>query len=478
MKNIFILLACIIFTAPVVAQSEYHASDYAVPGSEHRYSAAGAVQLAGVNFGETGAGYDWDFSVLDPESQEIRSFDNPDANGFKESYILMCIIGGGNPVSCLNSWNELAYMSQTSPDTLNLGGVSLAALTSVYDKTDQVFIHTMMAGLAGTDAGFLPVVVELDDHDTVLDFPLAMDKSYTSHGRYTIDLTAAGEDFIYTYDRFSEVTVDGYGSLDMPGKSYDNVLRLKREITISDTLVVNGTLLENPFSNQVVYEWYSPDEDMVLLDVEGYRIWGGFEVYTGASWMDTVRCLEPSALFATSPFFPALDPETGTSQVSFIDLSSNADQWEWDFGDPESGALNFSTERNPEHVFAGAGTYNVSLTVFNNTCSPVQSDNIILPVSITDTTTTGNNIYHASEIHVYPNPCSSRLNITSTTEKAVRYAIYDLQGIAVLSGNAAPGEEAFVDVSDLNEGSYIICTFDQLGGIVYREVIVKSNAAE
>lgn len=46
--------------------------------------------------------------------------------------------------------------------------------------------------------------------------------------------------------------------------------------------------------------------------------------------------------------------------VQFTDLSENAAQWDWDFGD---GA--FSTEQNPAHTYSIAGTYNVNLIVTN-----------------------------------------------------------------------------------------------------------------
>lgn len=37
--------------------------------------------------------------------------------------------------------------------------------------------------------------------------------------------------------------------------------------------------------------------------------------------------------------------------------------WNWDFGDPASGAANFSTLQNPSHVYSAPGTYDVSLTI-------------------------------------------------------------------------------------------------------------------
>ncbi len=46
--------------------------------------------------------------------------------------------------------------------------------------------------------------------------------------------------------------------------------------------------------------------------------------------------------------------------VQFIDLSENATEWNWDFGDQT-----YSTEKDPVHTYCEAGKYTVSLTVNN-----------------------------------------------------------------------------------------------------------------
>ncbi|MFZ1304837.1 MAG: PKD domain-containing protein, partial [Ferruginibacter sp.] len=58
------------------------------------------------------------------------------------------------------------------------------------------------------------------------------------------------------------------------------------------------------------------------------------------------------------------------SYAQFIDTSklSNAaiNNWEWNFGDPGSGALNTSTLQNPTHSYAAVGNYDVRLIVWND----------------------------------------------------------------------------------------------------------------
>ncbi|MEW6470418.1 MAG: PKD domain-containing protein [Bacteroidota bacterium] len=66
-------------------------------------------------------------------------------------------------------------------------------------------------------------------------------------------------------------------------------------------------------------------------------------------------------------------------------------QWNWNFGDPNSGPNNISTLQNPSHTFTAAGNYSVILTVTsNNGCQST----ITLPVT------------------VYPNPVAA---FTATT---------------------------------------------------------------
>ncbi|PSJ77851.1 PKD domain-containing protein [Sphingobacteriales bacterium UPWRP_1] len=51
------------------------------------------------------------------------------------------------------------------------------------------------------------------------------------------------------------------------------------------------------------------------------------------------------------------------ANTQFTDLSVGAGQWNWNFGDPASGAANTSTQQNPSHLYASAGTYTVTLNI-------------------------------------------------------------------------------------------------------------------
>ncbi len=60
--------------------------------------------------------------------------------------------------------------------------------------------------------------------------------------------------------------------------------------------------------------------------------------------------------------------------VQFTDLSENANEWHWDFGDG-----NTSTEQDPLHIYFSAGNYDVNLTVVNEnkTSSKITTINVL-----------------------------------------------------------------------------------------------------
>ncbi len=126
------------------------------------------------------------------------------------------------------------------------------------------------------------------------------------------------------------------------------------------------------------------------------------EIYAGTSgrWCFAVQILDifgrpgkSSYIWLTVPgpaptaSFAFTQNETNGLLFSFTDgstVSGAATRYAWNFGDPASGASNTSTQANPSHQFAAAGTYNVSETV---TDAFGQSNTDTQSVSVVDYTT-------------------------------------------------------------------------------------------
>jgi len=69
------------------------------------------------------------------------------------------------------------------------------------------------------------------------------------------------------------------------------------------------------------------------------------------------------------------------TSTSFVNdpLGTTLDIHSWDFGDPNSGAENFSNDINPQHIYTNPGVYQVSLTV---TTSQGCQTTLTLPVNV------------------------------------------------------------------------------------------------
>lgn len=79
--------------------------------------------------------------------------------------------------------------------------------------------------------------------------------------------------------------------------------------------------------------------------------------------------LLPEVDFDANPKSAALGEE-----VLFENLSSGAEFYRWNFGDPLSQADNFSTEENPVHSYDSTGAYTVSLEAFTASgCSAIST---------------------------------------------------------------------------------------------------------
>jgi len=102
--------------------------------------------------------------------------------------------------------------------------------------------------------------------------------------------------------------------------------------------------------------------------VHTYTTAGTFTVALSATNADGTNSVTKTELITASPLAPPVADFTVNATagkvpltVAFTDTSTNTpDTWSWEFGDSAT-----STEQNPVHTYASAGTYTVALTVTN-----------------------------------------------------------------------------------------------------------------
>ena len=104
----------------------------------------------------------------------------------------------------------------------------------------------------------------------------------------------------------------------------------------------------------------------------------GYSPSAFGQFISPLPALEP----ASEPAFPVANFSSNVTtgnpplSVQFTDLSENATEWNWNFGDGSS-----SIEQNPIHVYSTAGNYTVTLTVNNEAGSDVVTKQVYIIAS-------------------------------------------------------------------------------------------------
>ena len=221
----------------------------------------------------------------------------------------------------------------------------------------------------------------------LLAYPTSSTTTYTDTSRFDIsDYSDVFSDSVrITQEEINQVTVDGFGTLQLPSGNFD-VLRQTRMVISFDTVEVRNNGLWFPIEQGVdtifTYEWLAKEAKGPVLtlttDASG--------TLTDINFISNIIPNIPAPAVA----FDIEDREDGSFR--FIDQSTNEpSSWMWDFGDG-----NTSTEQNPVHIYTAQGTFNVCLTAANSTgsntvCQMVQV--FLPPAASFDIDTIGNGTY-------------------------------------------------------------------------------------
>jgi len=181
--------------------------------------------------------------------------------------------------------------------------------------------------------------------------------------------------------------------------------------------------------------------------------------YELANFGDKVFILSNSTLyFSLTDNF--LRPKAGFEmladgkQVTFTNTSTNAIDYEWDFGDQSTSA-----EVSPIHDYALDGTYQVSLVASNRTARDTfKVDNVIIDTAV-DTP-------FADQMNVYPNPSSDGHFTLSlgVSDKTYEVSIMNLTGATIWKKQVSSGENNLaVSLDNKPAGIYLLQVNDNSG---------------
>lgn len=153
----------------------------------------------------------------------------------------------------------------------------------------------------------------------------------------------------------------------------------------------------------------------------------------------------------------AFDFSIDSNMVSFENLSVDADSFTWYFGD---GSI-LSVEENPTHEYLSSGQYEVVLTASNGICDSSFTEIILLNL------VKNKNLYE-QEIHIYPNPASNFLDISTSTEEALHIDIYTTDGKKLGKLSKDFFDKTILDIKGISNGMYFLVLSNETMMLHYR----------
>jgi PKD repeat protein len=279
--------------------------------------------------------------------------------------------------SGLDSWNVTSSVTGSSDATLGYARDLSATGTSAFYKIPLAFLVVKspfppVANFSGNlTQGDAPLTVSFTDNSTNNPTSWAWDfgdgtgsaeqnpvHKYVAAGTYTVKLTVANAGGNGTEIKTNYITA----KVPVTPVAEFNASPLSGTIPLKVQFTDNST--NNPTS--WVWDFGDRKNSTEQNPAHNYTEVGNYTVkltVANAAGNGTEKKIEyitanppivPVAAFNASPLFG-----TAPLKVQFTDNSTNnPTSWVWDFGDGEN-----STEQNPSHIYASAGSYTVKLTV-------------------------------------------------------------------------------------------------------------------
>lgn len=263
----------------------------------------------------------------------------------------------------LNGYNKAGYVDQHmetitvyhSPEpVMNLS-------TTGVGTNDNVTIDLTGSKYCYMDNGNPSFEIDFGDgSSTTLDEIQSVNHSYTSEGTYNI--TVSGHNNYGSIDRFQNVSqkINVYNGPHVDFTSNKTIVTVDQPVKFSDLSVNTNTPYHWTFGDgtssstiEPIHTYSTPGNYTVTLSTDGNS--------TSQSYIDYINVVpesEPNFEYMLS------DTYSGRAMLHLTDTSSNASEYEWDFGD---GTI--TTSQNPDdhryYVDGESETFNVTLTTWN-----------------------------------------------------------------------------------------------------------------
>jgi len=257
MKSLHSIVFASMLTFAVSTSAQITITSSDLPQAGESYTIQTSLPDPLSDFATTGEGFDWDFSNLVSEAEAEVEF------GAMEDAPVLAQLSFNNP------WTSPEYLCDFyGPGEFDLSaleglGVELpVAISDLYSYLQTSNDSYNIAGISMNVEGFdLPV--EYSDIDEIHPLPLNYMDEINSTSGFTVNIP---ETFTYETYASRSGSVDGWGTLTLPGGATHEVLRVNTTITTHDIFSLAGS---DPFELDrvsTVYSWVG-DGGMPYLEV-------------------------------------------------------------------------------------------------------------------------------------------------------------------------------------------------------------------
>lgn len=249
MKKIYILLFCSVIATTLTAQITITSSDMPVVNDTFRISQT--IDIQGLDPALTGANYNWNFSVLIPQSQHIDTFFSV----------------GSTPVAYQFFFNNIILYPNHKADYALRGqdiGIPQVPITDVFNYIKNSSSAYDNVGF-GSNINSIPSSTQNNPVDREYVFPMNYNNNHTSFAEYAITVPGFGH-YGQSIERID--TVDGWGSVTTPYGTF-NCLRVKSILNKIDTTYIDllslGTTIPRP--EEIEYKWLATGTGIPVLKI-------------------------------------------------------------------------------------------------------------------------------------------------------------------------------------------------------------------
>ncbi len=264
MKKLLLIL-CLLVTRSSFAQVTLDSSDVVFAGEYLPYH--NAANTFSVSYNQTGANHTWDYSTL------------TSASAFTDTFIATL----NAPATMLLFF--LFSSNLASPDQTNAG------TWRFYRKNATKF---QQPGTA-TDVSGAPEPVLYSSPDVIYRFPIQFGNSDSCAYHYS--LPTGGLGFGIRENRKRLNNVDGWGTLKIPNKTFDNVLRIHSKLYITDSISLDslGTSFNTTLRTQHEYKFLAKGYDWPVLTITTTELFG-FQIVNSVVYRDMPAVIQPNGI--------------------------------------------------------------------------------------------------------------------------------------------------------------------------------------